>query len=95
MAANHRAYGAPNMTLTSVIGLFPMVLGVIVGQPAAVPQGVTRLVVQNGIIWRVPVQPRPPLRRIEWVERKGPGWSRRNGEILPVPSRVWAVLSKP
>ncbi|MGH6659331.1 MAG: hypothetical protein ACREBK_02750 [Sphingomicrobium sp.] len=60
------------MTLTTVFGLFPMLLGVIVAQPGAMPQGVTRLVAQNGIIWRVPVQPRPQLRRIEWVEHKGP-----------------------
>lgn len=60
------------MTLTTVIGLFPMLLGVIIGQPGAMPQGVSRLVMQNGIIWRVPLQPRPPLRRIEWIERKGP-----------------------
>lgn len=60
------------MTLTTIIGLFPALLGVIVWQPGAMPQNVTRLVVQNGIIWRIPAQPRPPLRRIEWIERKGP-----------------------
>ena len=76
------------MTLTTVIGLVPMVLGVIVGQPAAMPQGVTRLVVQNGIIWRVPVQPRPPLRRIEWVERKGPN-------CIPAASIRRALLFSP
>jgi len=60
------------MTFETVMGLFPMLLGVLVGQPGVLPQGVTRLVVQNGIIWRIPVLPRPPLQQIEWVERKGP-----------------------
>ncbi|MEO7865341.1 MAG: hypothetical protein ABIR63_05670 [Sphingomicrobium sp.] len=60
------------MNMTTVFGLIPMLLGMIAGQPSGMPQGVTRLVVQNGIIWRVPAQPRPPLRQVEWIEHKGP-----------------------
>lgn len=49
-----------------------MLLGLVAGQPGAVQQSVTRLVVQNEVIFRVPVQPRPAVPRFHWVEKKGP-----------------------
>ena len=35
-------------------------------------QSVTRLMVQNEVILRIPIQPRPLLPEIDWVEHKGP-----------------------
>jgi hypothetical protein len=52
--------------------LLPLLLGMFAAQPAAVGQTVTRLVIQDEVILRVPVQPRPIFPDIEWVERKGP-----------------------
>jgi hypothetical protein len=48
-----------------------VLLGLATVQPAAV-QTVTRLVVQDQIILRIPVQPRPIAPAVEWIERKGP-----------------------
>jgi hypothetical protein len=52
--------------------LLPMLLGMFSGQPGDMPGTVTRLVVQDEVILRVPVQPRPFHQRIEWKEKKGP-----------------------
>lgn len=65
-------------------------------QPDAVGQSVTRLVIQDEVILRVPIQPRPAPRQFEWVERKGPkcipaGAVRR--ALLSGPDRVDFVLS--
>lgn len=60
------------MTPAVFLSILPVLLGLIAVQPGAVEQSVTRLVVQDEVILRVPVQPRaydPPIR---WVERKGP-----------------------
>ena len=53
-------------------GLVPLLLGLFAAQPGVVGQSVTRLIVQDEIILRVPIQPRPLLPEIEWVEKKGP-----------------------
>lgn len=55
-----------------MLSLVPALLGLIALQPGAVEQTVTRLVVQDEVILRVPVQPRPMATPIVWVERKGP-----------------------
>lgn len=60
------------MTLHSLAGLLPALFGLFAGQPGAIQPSVTRLVAREGIVWRVPVIPRPPARTIEWVEHKGP-----------------------
>ena len=60
------------MTPAIFLSLFPVLLGFFAVQPAAVQQSVTRLVVQDEVILRVPVQPRRFLPEIEWVEHKGP-----------------------
>ena len=52
--------------------LLPLLLGLTVVQPGDLPSTVTRLVVQDEVILRVPVQPRPLEPRIEWHEKKGP-----------------------
>jgi len=60
------------VSVGSFWGLLPLLLGLFAGQPAAVGQSVTRLVVQDEVILRIPVQPRPLMPQIEWIERKGP-----------------------
>ena len=56
-----------------MLSLVPALLGLIALQPGAVEQTVTRLVIQDEVILRVPVQPRPMAAPILWVERnKGP-----------------------
>ena len=57
------------MTAT-VLNVIPLLLGVLAWQPREVPPSVTRLVGQDEVILRVPVQPRPT--RVEWREKKGP-----------------------
>jgi hypothetical protein len=52
--------------------LVPLLLGLIGAQPGAIGQSVTRLVVQDEVILRIPIQPRALLQEIEWVEHKGP-----------------------
>jgi hypothetical protein len=56
----------------AIAGLFPLLLGLFATQPGLVGQSVTRLVIQNEIILRVPVLPRPVIAQIEWQERDGP-----------------------
>ena len=67
-------------------GLVPLLLGLFAAQPGVVGQSVTRLIVQDEIILRVPIQPRPLLPEIEWVEKKGP-------KCVPVASIQRALLS--
>lgn len=60
------------MTLGTLTAFLPMLFGLLAAQPAALQQPVTRLVMKNGVLWRVPVVPRPPRQRIAWVEQRGP-----------------------
>ena len=53
------------------LGLVPVLFGVFAVQSGSV-QSVSRLVVQDEIVMRVPVLPRELDRQIEWVEKKGP-----------------------
>ena len=64
----------------------PLLLGLFAAQPATVGQSVTRLIVQDEIILRVPVQPHPFLPGIEWIEKKGP-------KCVPVAAIQRALLS--
>src|SRR5690242_14931798 len=50
----------------------PLLLGLFAAQPGTVEQSVTRLIIQDEVILRVPVQPHPLFPEIEWVEKKGP-----------------------
>ena len=76
--------------------LMPLLLGLLGGGPAVVGQSVTRLMVQDEVILRIPVQPRPLLPEIDWIEHKGPkcipaGAIRR--VLLSGPSQVDFVLA--
>lgn len=64
-----------------------MLLGLFAAQPAAM-QGVTRVVVQDELIIRIPVQPRPYGPPIEWVERKA-------SKCIPIAAIHGALLSGP
>ena len=55
-----------------LLPLLPLALGVVAADPGRVAQGVTRLVIRDEVVWRVPVTPRPVQQRIAWIERKGP-----------------------
>ncbi len=79
----------------TLLGLLPVLLGVLAAQPAALQQSVTRLVGDNEVVLRVPIQPRAPARKFGWAERKGPnciaaGNIRR--AILSGPEQVDFVL---
>jgi hypothetical protein len=74
------------VTAGGLWNLLPLLLGMFGGQPGAVGQSVTRLIVQDEIILRVPVQPRPLMPEIEWVEKKGP-------KCVPVAAIRRALLS--
>lgn len=83
------------MTPAAFLGLVPVLLGMFAAQPAGV-QTVTRLVVQDEVILRVPVQPRPRVARFKWVERKGPRCipaSAIRRALLSGPERVDFVLA--
>ena len=68
------------------MSFFSVLLGLVAAQPAAMQQTVTRLVVQDEVILRIPVQPRPLLPQIDWLERKGP-------KCIPTGAIRWAMLS--
>ena len=60
------------MAFGSLWNLLPVLVGLFGAQPGAVGQSVTRLITQDEVILRVPVQPRPLIAEVEWVEKKGP-----------------------
>ncbi|HEY8433014.1 MAG TPA: hypothetical protein VIK68_00210 [Sphingomicrobium sp.] len=64
--------GRLQMIPGTILTFVPLLLGLFAAQPTVVQQSVTRLIVQDEIILRVPIQPRPLLPRFDWVERKGP-----------------------
>ena len=68
--------------------LLPLLFGMFGAQPGAVGQTVTRLIVQDEVILRVPVEPHPLLPEIEWIEKKGP-------KCVPVGAIQHALLSGP
>ena len=74
------------MTAGPIWNLLPLLFGMFAAQPAAVGETVTRLVIQDEVILRVPVQPHPIMPDIEWAERKGP-------KCIPVAAIRSAMLS--
>jgi len=60
------------VTSVAIWNLVPLLLGLFGAQPGAVGQSVTRLIIQDEVILRIPVQPRPLLPDLQWVEKKGP-----------------------
>jgi hypothetical protein len=65
----------------------PVLLGLLAVQPAAMQQGVTRLVGQDEVILRVTIEPRP-MQRLDWIERKGP-------KCVPLSGMRAALISGP
>lgn len=74
------------MILLTALGLFPSLFGL--GMQSA-PQGevVRRVIIQNQVIFRVPIRPRAPV-PIEWEEHKGP-------KCVPAGAIAGALLSGP
>lgn len=72
------------MTPATFLSLLPLLLGLFAGQPDTV----TRLVVQDEVIIRIPVSPRPMGPPVRWVERKGP-------KCVPIGAIRGAMLSGP
>lgn len=60
------------MTSVTIWNLLPLLVGLFGAQPGPVGQAVTRLIIQDEVILRVPVQPRPIVPEFNWVEKKGP-----------------------
>ena len=60
------------MTSVAIWNLLPLLVGLLGAQPGVIGQSVTRLIIQDEVIVRVPVQPRPLVPEIEWIEKKGP-----------------------
>ena len=56
----------------AILNFVPLLLGLFAAQPGIVGQSVTRLVVQDEVILRIPVQPRPLVPQFVWTEHKGP-----------------------
>lgn len=78
--------GNPYMILLTAIGLFPTLFGL--GMQSA-PQGevVRRVVIQNQVIFRIPIRPRAFV-PVEWEEQKGP-------KCVPARAIAGALLSGP
>jgi len=76
------------VTPGTILSFIPLLLGFFAAQPVAMQQGVTRLVIQDEVILRVPVRPRPFQPAIDWEERKAP-------KCLPVAAIRGALLSGP
>jgi hypothetical protein len=72
----------------ALLSLVPLLLGMLAAQPGAVGQSVTRIVVQDEVILRVPVQPRLVMPQIDWVEHKGP-------KCIPVAAIRRGLMSGP
>ena len=70
------------------LSFIPLLLGLVAAEPRAVEQTVTRLVVQDEIILRIPVEPRPMGPPIQWEERNGP-------KCIPIGAIRAAMLSGP
>ncbi len=60
------------MTSVAIWNLVPLLVGLFGAQPGTVGQSVTRLIIQDEVILRIPVQPRPLLPDLQWLEKKGP-----------------------
>jgi hypothetical protein len=56
----------------AIVNFVPLLLGLFAAQPGIVGQSVTRLVVQDEVILRVPIRPRPLMPQFVWKEHKGP-----------------------
>lgn len=64
--------GGLQMIPGTILNFVPILLGLFAVEPGIVGQSVTRLVVQDEVILRVPIQPHSLMPDIEWIEHKGP-----------------------
>lgn len=71
-----------------LLGAIPVAAGLAIVQAGGVPDSVSRLVIQDEEILRVPVQSRPAMPRFNWKEHKGPS-------CIPVRAIRRALLSGP
>jgi hypothetical protein len=76
------------MTPGTLLTFIPLLFGIFAGQSGGVQPVVTRLIMQDEVILRVPVEPRPYLPQVEWVEHKGP-------KCIPAGMIRRAILSRP
>lgn len=76
------------MITSTIWNLVPLLLGMIAAQPGVVGQSVSRLVIEDEVIIRVPVQAHPIFPHIDWVEHKGP-------KCVPAGQIERALLSGP
>lgn len=60
------------MSAGPIWNLVPLLFAMFAAQPATMGESVTRLVIQDEVILRVPVQPHRLIPDVDWVERKGP-----------------------
>ena len=75
------------MNPLAVLALAPVTIGLAAVQPG-LGRSVSRMVVQDEVILRVPVQPRSAMPRFNWKEHKGPS-------CIPVGAIRRAMLSGP
>jgi hypothetical protein len=78
-----------------VVKFAPLLLGLFAAQPGVMGQSVTRLVVEDQVILKVPIRPRPLAPQFEWRERKGPKCIAAGdirGALLSGPQQVDFVL---
>ena len=68
----HANGGGLQMIPGAILNFVPLLLGIFAAQPGMVQESVTRLVVQDEVIIRVPVIPHPVAPELQWEERKGP-----------------------
>jgi len=85
---SHIYGGGLQMIPGTILSFVPLLIGLFAVQPQIIEQSVTRLVIQDEVIVRVPVQPRPFAPEIEWVEHKGP-------KCIPVATVRRALMSGP
>jgi hypothetical protein len=82
----------------AILNFVPLLLGLFAAQPGMVGESVTRLVVQDEVILRVPVRPRSLSPQFEWHEHKGPkciATAAIHGAFLSGPQQVDFVLGGP
>lgn len=60
------------MSADPIWSLLPLLFAMFAAQPTAMGESVTRLVIQDEVILRVPVQPHRSIPDVDWIERKGP-----------------------
>lgn len=78
--------GGLQMIPGTILTVASLLLGLLAAQPGAIGVTVTRLVEQDEVIVKVPIQPRPFAGTIEWREHKGP-------KCIPVGAIERAFLS--